>query len=78
MFIKKTGSDPSFPSIVAFGKNSSMPHHITSNSKLITHNPILLDFGVRFDNYCSDMTRTVFFGKADDKFKKIYQTVLNA
>ncbi len=78
MFIKKTGSDPSFPPIVAFGKNSSMPHYKTNNEKLITNNIVLLDFGAKFENYCSDMTRTVFFGKADEKFKKIYGTVLDA
>jgi len=38
----------------------------------------LLDFGVKYQNYCSDMTRTIFFGKADEKFKKMYRTVLNA
>ncbi|MEK7558767.1 MAG: aminopeptidase P family protein [Patescibacteria group bacterium] len=78
MFIKKSGADISFPPIVAFGKNSSMPHHKSNNEKLITNNIVLLDFGVKFENYCSDMTRTVFFGKADDKFKKIYNIVLES
>lgn len=78
MFIKKSGADISFPPIVAFGKNSSIPHHKTGNSKLSKNQIVLLDFGVKLNNYCSDMTRTVFFGKADDKFKKIYNTVLKA
>ena len=77
-FIRKSGADISFPPIVAFGKNSSMPHHKTGNSKLKPNSIILLDFGVKLDNYCSDMTRTVFFGKADEKFKKIYNTVLES
>lgn len=75
-FIKQRGAELSFPPIVAFGKNSSIPHHKTSDRKLKTDNIALLDFGVRYEDYCSDMTRTVFFGKADDKFKKIYNTVL--
>lgn len=79
-FIKKNGADISFRPIVAFGKNSAIPHHVpTNNSKLITHNSIvLLDFGVKLNNYCSDMTRTVFFGKPTNEQKKIYQTVLEA
>lgn len=78
MFVKKNDAEFSFPAIVAFGKNSSMPHHKTNNERLRTNNIVLLDFGVRFENYCSDMTRTVFFGKTDHKFKKIYQTVLES
>jgi len=78
IFIKSKGAEFSFPPIVAFGKNSSIPHHQTGNTRLSKNQIILLDFGVRIDNYCSDMTRTVFFGKADEKFKRIYQTVLGA
>jgi len=77
-FIKKKHADISFPPIVAFGKNSSIPHHQTSSEKLRTNSIVLLDFGVKFENYCSDMTRTVFFGKADEKFKKIYNTTLES
>ena len=78
-FIKKHGGALSFPTIVAFGKNAAIPHHLTSNQQLATSNQfILMDFGVLIDNYCSDMTRTVFFGKAGNKEKKIYNTVLEA
>jgi Xaa-Pro aminopeptidase len=78
MFVKKNGAELSFPSIVAFGKNSSIPHHKTGNSKLSKNQIVLLDFGVKLDDYCSDMTRTVFFGRLDSEFKKIYRTVLDA
>ncbi|MBI2074580.1 MAG: aminopeptidase P family protein [Candidatus Levybacteria bacterium] len=78
-FIKKQGADLSFPTIVAFGKNSSIPHHQTSNQRLASSGQfVLIDFGVKLNNYCSDMTRTVFFGKATDEQKKMYQTVLEA
>ena len=78
-FIKKHGADISFPPIVAFGKNSAIPHHQTSDKKLTTSDKImLLDFGVKLNNYCSDMTRTVFFGSANAELKRIYQTVLDA
>lgn len=80
LFIKQKGGELSFPTIVAFGKNSSVPHHQTGNSKLEEKNGqfILLDFGVKLENYCSDMTRTVFFGKPSEKQEKIYKTVLEA
>lgn len=78
LFIKKHMGDVSFPTIVAFGKNSAIPHHQTGDQKLKVGDIVLLDFGVKINNYSSDMTRTVFFGKAPDKFKSIYQTVLTA
>jgi len=65
-FIKRNGADISFPPIVAFGANSSIPHHQTSDKRLKTNSIVLLDFGVKLGNYCSDMTRTIFFGKAND------------
>lgn len=78
-FIKKAGFNISFKPIVAFGKNSAIPHHQTSNQRLASSGQfVLLDFGVKVDNYCSDMTRTVFFGKATSEQKNIYGTVLEA
>ena len=77
-FIKKNGADISFRPIVAFGKNSAIPHHLLTNNKLTNNQMVLLDFGVKLNNYCSDMTRTVFFGKPTREQRKIYQTVLNA
>ncbi len=77
-FIRKMGGDISFPPIVAFGSNSSVPHHVSGNQKLKKRSIVLLDFGVRINNYCSDMTRTVFFGSSTDELKRMYSTVLEA
>ena len=77
-YIRKNGADISFPTIVAFGENAAIPHHHTSNRVLNKNELILIDFGVKIDNYCSDMTRTVFLGKATSEQKKVYQTVFNA
>ncbi len=77
MFLKKRGSEISFKPIVAFGANSSVPHHESGNKKL-EKGFVLLDLGAKFENYCSDMTRTVFWGKADKKQKKIYKIVKEA
>jgi len=77
-FIKKNGGDISFSPIVAFGKNSAVPHHVPTDLKLAQNSIVLLDFGVKLNNYCSDMTRTVIFGKPSFEQKKIYETALKS
>lgn len=76
--IKRSNAEISFPPIVAFGKNSALPHHLSSQTKLRKNQIVLLDFGAKVNNYCSDMSRTIFFGKANDRFKKMHSTVLSA
>lgn len=78
MFILNHGAQISFRPIVAFGENSSSPHHVSTDKKLKKNEIVLLDFGVKINNYCSDMTRTIFFGKANREQKKIYRTVLES
>lgn len=72
--------DRSFETIAAFGKNSSVPHHASGNLKLKKGMPVLLDFGCKVNGYCSDITRTILFGKDanSDYFKKVYNGVLSA
>lgn len=77
-FVENAGAKPSFPTIVAFGKNSANIHNIPTDNKLKKNQIILLDLGVKLDEYCSDMTRTIFSGSATAEFKKMYETVLEA
>jgi len=78
-FIKKNDGDLAFPSIVAFGKNAAVPHHETSQKKLSKNDHfVLFDIGAKVDNYCADLSRTVFLGKAGAKMKKIYETTLSS
>lgn len=77
-FIKNSGAEVSFSPIVAFGKNSAFPHHVSTEHKLKKNQIVLFDFGAKVNNYCSDMSRTIFFGKADNEFIKMYSTVLKA
>ncbi len=77
-FMRQQGAEPSFASIVAFGPNAAIPHHHGGNTKLKKNQFVLFDFGVKVDNYCSDMSRTVYFGKPTDEEVKAYQTVLIA
>jgi Xaa-Pro aminopeptidase len=68
----------SFPSIVASGPNSALPHAVPTDRKIRSREPIILDAGVRLSGYCSDITRTVFLGEPEDTFKTIYRTVRQA
>jgi Xaa-Pro aminopeptidase len=68
----------SFPSIVASGPNSALPHAVPTDRPLQTNEPIILDVGVRLDTYRSDMTRTVFIGEPEPDLKTIYMTVRKA
>ena len=77
---KNGASGTSFSTIVAFEKNSSVPHHETCNDKLKFGNIVLIDFGCKVNGYCSDCTRTFLFGD-DNKhgaFKTAYSHVLKA
>lgn len=76
--MRKQGATPSFPSIVAFGKNSSVPHHLTGSTKLKKNDVVLMDFGAKWQGYCSDNTRTFFVGNVPSRWKKIYHTVETA
>jgi len=67
-----------FPTIVASGPNSALPHAVPTDRTLKTKEPIILDVGVRLDTYRSDMTRTVFLGEPEPALKNIYMTVRQA
>ncbi len=74
----KGASGCSFPAIVASGVNSSMPHAVPSSKKVEVGDFLTMDFGCVYEGYCSDMTRTIVIGKASDKQKAVYETVLKA
>lgn len=78
-FMKKKGASKlSFEPIVASGKRSSLPHGIASDKIIETGDMITLDFGCVYNGYCSDMTRTIVLGRANDRQKEIYNIVLEA
>ena len=61
-FREKGALELAFPSIVAFGQNAAKPHALPSARKLKKNEVILIDIGCRFQDYCSDQTRTFWFG----------------
>ena len=74
----KGGSGNAFETIAAFGPNAAEPHHAPSSRKLKKGDAALFDFGSKYGMYCSDLTRTVFFGVPDGILKRAYDIVLKA
>jgi len=74
---KQQFADNAFKTIVASGKNASFPHHETKNRPL-QKGFCVIDFGVKYKGYCSDITRTIYIGKPNKNEKKIYNCVLNS
>lgn len=72
------GEGVSFDTIVAFGKNSAVPHHKSCDDTLKENQAVLIDMGARYKGYCSDITRTFFFGKPDKEFIDCYSAVYKA
>lgn len=67
--MKNGANGVAFPSIVAFDKNSALPHHMPDNTKLKKNAIVLMDIGARYNNYCADLSRTFMF-KLDQKSEK--------
>ncbi|MDP2044546.1 MAG: M24 family metallopeptidase, partial [Candidatus Omnitrophota bacterium] len=78
-FIRYHGARASaFDIIVASGRNSSQPHHLSGESRLSDNQPVLIDLGVDFQGYKSDLTRVFFLGKIKVLVSKVYAIVLKA
>ncbi len=67
-----------FPSIVASGVRSALPHARSSAKELRRGELLLLDFGAERGGYCADITRTVTIGKADERQRDIHSIVREA
>ncbi|MFH1284876.1 MAG: aminopeptidase P family protein [Candidatus Peregrinibacteria bacterium] len=70
--------DVSFEPIVAFGNHTSIPHHEPDNTKLKKGDIIMIDMGMKYKGYCSDMTRMIFTAPPTKKQREIYNLVLKA
>ena len=80
MWIKEKSYDLSFDPIVAIDKNSAVAHYNTKDGRGIVKNGsvVLIDFGVKYKDYLSDITRMVFFGKPSDEVKNVYEVLSQA
>lgn len=72
------GSGPSFETIVASGPRSAWAHARPSSKPLRKNELVVMDQGAILRGYCSDLTRTVFVGRASGKVRGIYAAVREA
>ncbi len=77
--MRKLGATgPSFETIVASGPRSALPHGRPTSKRLRKNELVVLDLGVILGNYCSDMTRTVYLGRAPKRVRGWYEAVQEA
>jgi Xaa-Pro aminopeptidase len=68
----------SFPTIIASGARSALPHGRASEQPIASGGFVVCDFGVILAGYCSDQTRTVWVGKESDEARRAYEGVREA
>ncbi len=77
-FIKQTfhqfGVEESFPTIAASGKNAALPHAIPENLPL-NKGFCVIDFGCKYKEYASDMTRTIYIGSPTKEEQTYYKKI---
>ncbi|MFP4039389.1 MAG: M24 family metallopeptidase [Desulfosudaceae bacterium] len=77
--LREAGADAlSFPVIAAFSDNSARPHAVCGEQHLKKNRPILFDWGVVVKAYCSDISRSFVWGRADQDYQKVHETVYAA
>ena len=78
LYAESGHSGVSFDPITAYGKSGADPHHATDDTKGKRGDSVVIDIGGILNDYCSDMTRTVFIGEVSDKAREVYEVVKEA
>jgi len=78
--LRRKGSEwHPFPTIVASGARSALPHARTSRRVIGRGELLLIDFGAQVDGYCADLTRTMVVGaRADERQRMTHELVQSA
>jgi Xaa-Pro aminopeptidase/Xaa-Pro dipeptidase len=77
--VSKEGAEAmSFGTIVGSGARGALAHAFPTEKVIEAGDMVVIDFGVMKDGYCSDMTRTVFFGDVSPEHKRIFDLVLES
>lgn len=76
--VAQRGIMESFEPIFCAGVNAVECHHHPDDTVLQPESELLIDMGVLVDGYCSDMTRTLYYGTPTPRFKEIHDIVLEA
>ena len=75
--LRKKGSEwHPFPTIVASGPRSALPHARSSSRSIGKGELLLIDFGAQVDGYCADLTRTVVVGAPADERQRLLHDVV--
>lgn len=77
-YMRRQGAYPAFETLVVSGERSALPHGKPTERKLQRGDFVTLDFGARYQSYCSDLTRTVVIGTASSEHRRLYFAVLEA
>ena len=75
---RKGASGPAFDTIVASGVRSALPHAHPTEKCLRKNELVVLDLGAILRHYCSDLTRTVYVGRAPARVRRWYRAVAEA
>jgi Xaa-Pro aminopeptidase len=75
---KRGASGPAFETIVAFGERAALPHARPTAKRLKKNEFVVLDLGVILAHYCSDISRTFYYGKAPARARQWYKAVQDA
>lgn len=79
MFMRQAGAERlAFETVLASGPRSALPHGRASDRIMEVGELVTLDFGAMWQGYCSDCTRTVALGPADERQRHVYSIVLDA
>ena len=78
LFLESGGQGLAFDSIVASGTNTSRPHYNKDDRRIEEKDIIILDFGCRYNGFCSDISRTIFVGEPTEEQRKIFDIVVKA
>lgn len=76
--VKRGAEKMAFDTIVASGERTALPHGRPTSREIKYGDNLMVDFGVQYEGYQSDMTRNVFFGKPKEEIAHIYDVVLEA
>jgi Xaa-Pro aminopeptidase len=74
--LRRRGSEPSFPPIVAGGANGALPHAEPGGAQIERDTLVVVDMGAVAGGYCSDCTRTLATGSIPDGAAAVYDLVL--
>ncbi|RLF15403.1 MAG: hypothetical protein DRJ97_04025 [Thermoprotei archaeon] len=77
--VKRLGGDGvAFDTVVGSGPRAAYPHGGAGGRRIMEGDVVVIDLGARFKGYCSDLTRTVFVGRVNQRLREAREAVIEA